>query len=391
MVTVFGNTLQRAILFELVRVFLLALAGITGIFVMGTVVHEASQRGLGPAQIFSAIPLIIPNTLPFTIPATTLFATCVVYGRLAADNEILAIQSAGVHLLNVVSPAIFLGATMSVATLGLYYHLIPHTHHLFRSNFMNDAEEYLYAILKKDRCINMPNLPYKIWVQQVHGRRLEDALFKRKSANGDGYDVTAHAKEAEVHVDLANKQVIVEMRRCTLRDENGKNHGYFIRQTWSVPLPANFGGVADVRPRGMTFPELLVHREKVQNQIDEKKAEIAADPSSPHVGFNRSTLRQREFDYYNVNTELHMRPALSFGCLFFVLMGCPVGIWFGRSDFLSAFAACFLPIVLIYYPLLLGATSYAKQGRFHPALALWAANGLMLVIAIPLFRRLLRH
>jgi lipopolysaccharide export system permease protein len=380
-----------------VRIFLLSLAGITGIFVMGTVVHEATQRGLNPAQILSAIPLIIPNTLPFTIPATTLFATCVVYGRLAGDNEILAVQSAGVHLFRVVSPALFLGGMMSLLTLGFYYQIIPITHHLFRTSFMNDAEEYLYAILKKDRTINMPNLPYKIWVQQVHGRRLEDALFKRRAANGEGYDVTAHAKEAELHVDLANKQVIVNMRRCTLRDENGKNNGYFIKQTWTVPLPASFGGIADARPRGMTFPELLRHREKVTGLIAEKHAEIEALENdttpgiSQHVESLRAVRRQREVELASVHTELHMRPALSFGCLFFVFVGCPVGIWFSRSDFLSAFATCFLPIILIYYPLILCATSYSKQGKVHPALALWAANGVLLLIAVPLFRRLLRH
>jgi lipopolysaccharide export system permease protein len=399
---VFGGILQRAILFELVRVFLLSLTGITGIFVMGTVVHEASQRGLNPAQILSAIPLIIPNTLPFTIPATTLFATCVVYGRLAADNEILAIQAAGVHLSKIVFPAVLLGLVMSLVTMGLYYHLIPFTHHMFRSSFMNDAEEYLYAILKKDRCINMPGVPYKIFVQQVHGRRLEEAIFKRRAPKGEGYDVIARALEAELHVDLPNRQVVVDMRRCTLQDENGKNQGYFKKQSWTVPLPASFGALAETRPRAMTFPQLLAHREKVQRAIEEKSAEIAdlqaqypsgaeSSEMTKHIDSIKASHRQRQFDLFNVNTELHMRPALSFGCVFFVLLGCPVGIWLSRNDYLSSFISCFLPVVLLYYPLLLCATSYAKQGKVHPAPALWAANGMMVLFALPLFRRLLRH
>ena len=83
--------LQRTIFWELARVFVLSLLGITGIIVMAAVVVEASQRGLGPAQILTAIPLIVPSMLPFIIPPTTLFASCVVYGRLAHDNEITAI------------------------------------------------------------------------------------------------------------------------------------------------------------------------------------------------------------------------------------------------------------------------------------------------------------
>src|SRR5262245_37644992 len=93
----FWGILHRTIFWELFKVFFLALVGLTGLVLLAGIVAEASQRGLGPAQLLAAIPLIIPSTMPYTIPATTLFATCLVYGRLAADNEILAIKAAGVN------------------------------------------------------------------------------------------------------------------------------------------------------------------------------------------------------------------------------------------------------------------------------------------------------
>src|SRR5271163_3852885 len=101
-VDVFGRILHRMILWELLKVFLMSLIGITGILLLAGIIAEASQQGLGPGQILAAIPLLIPSTLPYTIPATTLFASCVVYGRLSADNEILAIRAAGVNVLKVV-------------------------------------------------------------------------------------------------------------------------------------------------------------------------------------------------------------------------------------------------------------------------------------------------
>src|SRR3954469_14129199 len=97
------------ILWELTKVFLMSLVGITGILLMAGIIAEASQQGLGPAQVLAAIPLLIPSTLPYTIPATTLFATCFVYGRLAADNEILAIKAAGVTVTAVLKPGLVLG------------------------------------------------------------------------------------------------------------------------------------------------------------------------------------------------------------------------------------------------------------------------------------------
>src|SRR5947209_12632191 len=145
----FWSLLHRMILWELVKVFVMSLIGITGILLMAGIIAEASQQGLGPAQILAAIPLIIPSTLPYTIPATTLFATSVVYGRLAHDNEILAIRAAGINLLRVVSPAILLGLGMSAATAVLYFDVIPTTHHLMRTMFIADVEDFLYGMLKR--------------------------------------------------------------------------------------------------------------------------------------------------------------------------------------------------------------------------------------------------
>src|SRR6266436_1669408 len=109
---VFGTILFRMILWDLVKVFLIALVTITGILLLAGIIAEASQQGLSPSQILAAIPLLIPSTLPYTIPATTLFATCVVYGRMSADNEILAIKAAGINILRVVAPAVLLGVLM---------------------------------------------------------------------------------------------------------------------------------------------------------------------------------------------------------------------------------------------------------------------------------------
>ncbi len=86
-----------------------------------------------------------------------------------------------------------------------------------------------------------------------------------------------------------------------------------------------------------------------------------------------------------------MRPALALGCLFFVFVGCPVGIWFSRSDYLSAFITCFLPIVVLYYPLMLCGINLSKLGKINPWIGVWCADLLMAVIALGLFRKLLRN
>src|SRR5579883_732165 len=88
-----------------------------------------------------------------------------------------------------------------------------------------------------------------------------------------------------------------------------------------------------------------------------------------------------------LDAEMQMRPALSFGCLCFVLVGCPVGIWFSRSDYLSGFITCFLPIVFIYYPLMLCGTGMAKEGKFNIVPLVWGADAVIGLMGVVLFWR----
>jgi lipopolysaccharide export system permease protein len=397
---VFGSILHRMILWELLKVFLMSLVGITGILLMAGIISEASQQGLGPGQILAAIPLLIPSTLPYTIPATTLFATCVVYGRLSADNEILAIKSAGINVLKVVKPGLVLGLAMSAATMGLYYRIIPYTHHLLRAMVFNDAEELLYSLLKKHSMINHSQLPYAMFVKGVQGKKLLDPVFKRKDAHGQT-DVVANAREAELRVDMPRKLILIHMKWGVATSCSDGSQADFQDRVFEVPLPSNWGK-QDQRPRDMTWQEILDERQRLEAEKEKLRAEISMKTSERllrdapwDLPQHLKNLDERVAFFQQkvvaLDVELQMRPALSVGCLCFILVGCPVGIWFSRSDYLSSFITCFLPIVFIYYPLMLCGTGMAKDGRFHPLPLVWGADAVVGLMGLILFRRLLRN
>lgn len=397
----FGSILSRSIFWELMRIFTLCLLGITGILVMAGIIPEASQQGLSPVQALAAIPLLIPNMMPFAIPATTLFATCVVYGRLSHDNEILALKSAGVNILRVVWPALFLGLAMSALTMGLYYKLIPSTYYMMRAQALNDIEEFLYARLKKDHCIKGDKkMPFSLWVSHVQGPWLQDPLFERMDAKGR-YDLTVRAGEGRLKVDLEKHKIYVVMRFGTALKADGTKWS-FSQNTWDVDLPADYGQDLKLRPRAMTCPEIVERRQEIKAEENRLTAEIALETAqsmlkTPPVGlaakltFLTNEKKRRQIEVTSLDAELLMRPALSLGCFCFVLVGCPVGIWFGRSDYLSAFITSFLPNVFIYYPLYLCGTNLAKQGKVPLVAGIWAANAIIALIGAALFKRLMRN
>jgi lipopolysaccharide export system permease protein len=397
---VFGTILFRMILWELFKVFFISLVAITGILLMAGIIAEASQQGLGPTQILAAIPLLVPSTLPYTIPATTLFAACIVYGRLAADNEILAIRAAGINIVQVVRPGLILGVVMSVATVGLYYHVIPYSHYLLREMIFHDAEELIYSVLRRHGALAHAQMPYSMFVKGVQGKKLISPVFKRKGPKGQ-IDVVAHAREAELRVDTAKKLLMIHMRFGVATHEDG-SRAYFEDRYFDVPLPEGFGHYENRRARDMTWQELLEREEELREElvtlaedIEEAQKQIATGKHRPDLPKHAKNLGDRVV----VDTKLlrilyverMMRLSLSFGCLCFILVGSPVGIWFSRSDYLSAFITCFLPIVVVYYPLLLCGTNMAKEDRFEPLVLIWAANATVGTVGLGLFWRLLKN
>ena len=180
----FGNILHRMILWELTKVFVMSLVGITGILLMAGIIAEASQQGLGPAQILAAIPLLIPSTLPYTIPATTLFATCVVYGRLAADNEILAIKAAGINVIKVVRPGVVLGLVMSGADHGPVLPRHPlHAPPAARDGLQRRRGTALLDAAASRTTSASSSMPYAMFVKSVQGRKLLNPIFKQHDKN----------------------------------------------------------------------------------------------------------------------------------------------------------------------------------------------------------------
>jgi lipopolysaccharide export system permease protein len=389
------------ILAELLKVFALALVALTGLILVAGVVAEAMKTGLSPAQVAALIPLLLPSLLPYTVPTATLFATCVVYSRLAADNEILALKASGVHIIQVVWPALLLGAAASAATLWISLDLIPYSQHVLRNQSGVDVEETLYSLLRRDGRIHLPRLRYEIDVKDVRGRILHDVIFKKRAAPGKGYEIVAQAREAELQVDLDQRCIFVHMRFCHLIQQN--SIGVLEKHTWPMELPGEMDGSQHKqRATDMAWSELTSYKEKHVQQkerIDEQIAfhqnalarGVGAAHFVEHIRSLANESKNLRFQILSIENERNQRPAFALGCFFFALIGCPVGIWFSKSDFLSAFVTCFLPIVTLYYPLLLCTINLSRSGTIPAWLGLHDANALMLLAGLILFRRLARN
>jgi lipopolysaccharide export system permease protein len=412
-----GSILNRMIFWELVKVFLLSLVGLTGLFLMAGLIQQAAQLGLGLMQVLKAIPLFVPSTLPYTIPATTLFASCVVYGRLSHDNEVVAIKGAGVHLFQVLKPALLLGVLTTALTAGLYHSVIPVTQQMLQQQILEDPEEVLYNQLRRERCVRNANFPYVIYVRDVQGRRLVDVVLKRRvklseqkapSAQGQtylGYDLVARAREARLRVDMDSRQLFLDPDRFVFYDKNSQGVTHSTSPI-AVELPEHLSGKdIKARPLTLTWDEIGPRLEELRGRLKDieerwaKSRQLAADERDP-IQLRLFAAQDQNFraqaedtgrQIRNTAAEYWMRPSLAVGCLVFALIGCPVGIWANRADYLSTFVICFLPTVFVYYPLLLFGSNTGKEGKLPLGFGCFLANLVVGVIGLVLTARLLRR
>jgi lipopolysaccharide export system permease protein len=72
------------------------------------------------------------------------------------------------------------------------------------------------------------------------------------------------------------------------------------------------------------------------------------------------------------------------------LIGVPVSVWLRFSEFIASFFVCFLPILVVYYPLLAVSVDQAKDGAFPPQ-SVWLGNILLSLTGVWLMRRVNRY
>lgn len=405
--------LQRYVAKEVMRSFVLAMVALTTILVLFVLVAQASKAGLTPGDMARLIPLIIPSTLPYTAPVAILFAVSVAYGRLAGDNEVIAVKACGLSVMTIIWPVFSISLLLSFGLLYMTQDLIPRANHQLTLTLFGELEENFYKFLRKEREFDRQDWPFLIKVRDVlPDNTLVEPIFKHRvpgpviDNEPKKFDLVVQAKSAKLNFDLEKRIARVHLVDSETQSYNistaagDVSRALINDQVLEIPLPDDFKNrLPPKQPQEQTSRELVenITRNKHLMKTERAKHAVAAGMWIASGRINRVDwfhMRSVSLDYMywqaetaKAQTERYMRSAQAFGPLVFVMLGAPVGILFARRDFLSAFITCFLPIILLYYPLLLMGVNLGKEEILHPMYAMWLGNvvlaALGLFIALP--------
>lgn len=393
--------LTRYILSELTKVFLVCLFGLTMLMIVVGVVREAAQQQLPASQIARLIPFILPDALRVAVPVTLLLAATSVYGRMSGANEIIAAKSLGISPMVFFTPALFMAALASLATVYLNDLAVSWGRDGARRVVLEAVEEIVYGMLRAQKGYSTQSLA--IAVRKVEGRRLIGPNVSIGGSEGSPA-MTIDADEAEIRADLKKGVLKIILLNSTF-DIEGKAK-FQIPDAWEQEIPlqdaSRTNAAAKRVPSWLSLNEIpdeeLRQRELLRRLEQEDAARAAYQMLSGDLtGLADESWRQRrariEGEYNHLQrllTEPHRRWSAGFSCLFFVWVGAPMAIRLKNRDFLTSFFLCFLPILVVYYPLLAYGVEGAKNGTLPPY-AVWAGNALLALWGWWLLKRVLRY
>jgi lipopolysaccharide export LptBFGC system permease protein LptF len=89
--------------------------------------------------------------------------------------------------------------------------------------------------------------------------------------------------------------------------------------------------------------------------------------------------------------ELARRTALAGSAFFYALVAIPLGVLTARGGRIGALLFGIAPVILVYLPVVVAASSLARGGRLPAFPALWAGNVLLLAAGAAMLPRLARR
>lgn len=374
--------IQRALLAELLFIFVLITFVVTSAVFLAVSLRFVRDGGgaLGSQLLLTLLPSLLPISLSYAVPFSWLAATALVLGRWVADHECLAIQVAGVHLRAIAVPVLAVAALLGIGGMVFNGWHVPRADRQISASLREFVPQFLSSLKGSERSVSFTagRLSFERWDPD------QEAFLAVEIDQRDG--------DGQLQMKVA-----METLRLARIDEGGGDEGLqletesaYLLRVVDGDLEIDFGGEAPVvmgyvervgastlfnqffgairylfRPRNMTVPELTYAIER--------------------DGVARGSVPEAKIAF-------HGRLALgaaSFFLGFFALAVMLVVPPTGRR--IRDFMLCFLPSVLIFFPLQMAGPSIARSTPVPPWLAMWSPNLVLFAVACLLLTKAFRR
>lgn len=368
--------IKRYVLRELMGPTLLGLLFFTFILFITQIFRLADilmSEGIDTILVGKFALCLFPALLSFTIPCAVLVGVLISFGRLASDNEILAIRTGGIHLMTIFRPVIFAGFLISMFMLVLNYSILPNMNlksmdYLYQIEFQlfntlrpgrfydemgtEDNDITFYYSSRDPKTSDLLNIHMKIVAnpQQWTGAQAEEKQKRR-------VETLLLAERGRILIEKETRAIQFHFFNGSLhpldREKPAQNNVVFFKELVRVMSPSMHRmkeGVYQKKNKEMTVPELMAN-------IERKR-----DISRKVVNESRVELLQR---FSN-----------PLACLALILIGMPLAVYIRPSGKSAGFAISF-GLLFVYYLLMKWGASLGEVNHPLTFFAIFSPNILL--------------
>jgi lipopolysaccharide export LptBFGC system permease protein LptF len=318
------------------------------------------------ATVLAFMALVLPFSLTFTIPWGFLTALLLVFGRISADNELIALKSNGISVPRICIPVFLLAVVLSGICFWINIDVAPRAEQQMTRTIVDIATSNPAALFRADEVVDQfPDR--RIYVGSKEGDRLKNLIVFELNENSEPTKMV-YAKEGVLTPDPANTRLLLRLfnARFEERDKQDPRDLTKIRQGIEVTegvFPISLKEfykeyLSGRRLSSYTLPELLGYLPKIAGE-----------------------------EKLRATVELHRRFAASLACVAFALIAVPLGITAHRKETSVGFALS-LVIAFTYFFFIIMADTFRGNPAAHPTLLIWIPNILFITLGTVLFWRL---
>lgn len=313
---------------------------------------------------------VLPFSLTFTIPWAFLTAVLLVFGRMSADNETMAMRACGISLARICLPVLGLALVLCGLTLWLNLEVAPRAQMAIRKSLVTIAQSNPAGIFAANEVVDQFR-GKKIFVGAKQGNELRDITIIEQTQDAKIRSVI-RARRGELasnkatgELEVILRQAIVETRPDGREDEFGIiRHGILANEVvLGIPLDDMVSTSLLWRPlRTFQLEELLAFlREDLESKPWPTRVEVWA--------------------------EISKRFSLSLASLAFAILAMPLGIVAHRRETSAGFALS-LAMALGYFLFVALADTLGETPAAFPYLLVWVPNILFIGLGMFLLLRL---
>ncbi len=264
-------------------------------------IDELTGKGLAVSTIAELFICGSINMIPLGLPLAMLLSAIMTLGNIGENFELLAMKSAGLSLMRILRPMLFVVFLVSVGSFFVSNNLVPYTNERMY-DILYDVREQRQELKFQDGMFfnGLPDMSIRVEHQDQHTQLLHDVIiYDTRAENGDMTTTLADSgyihmsdDKAYLYVTLFNGQTYEHTRNSQWYDRNTMREHQFERQDGTFPMNemgANSGrNTAYTESQTRNMVELEVLMDSLQVTID-KSSLSAYVPMLKEDIFSRDT------------------------------------------------------------------------------------------------------